>query len=362
MPHFLLNKTVISAALALSLTACSMFDKSDNYQLSRSNDVELVVPAGSVASRDTLVIPNEDSIPDYTGEMNVEGLKGPISFMPLANVKVSWQDETMWIESSLDTKTAKGLIKSYLVALSGDLNSIASMTDDEIVSAPIGDKDQGALLKFYYSITRLYPDRPAYRFKLESTAIGSKIGLQSRLVSQDKNQEFEYGEWLSPDESEESYSDALQFLSTLSSESMELVDSKVESDLPKANQMWLKTDGQYLVKLSDNATELDVANLIEQSDLHLVSRSPLELAFVTAGEVTKVGDIRPITLPSSTEGEEDMLLFNLKYRNLDSVEWQKRAYPVVLVQSDEGVFVEVDVSAVEFPDVVSYRIMSALQN
>jgi hypothetical protein len=51
----------------------------------------------------------------------------------------------------------------------------------------------------------------------------------------------------------------------------------------------------------------------------------------------------------------------MKRRNLDNVEWQKRVYPVDLVQRSEGLFLEADTSATEQPEVVSYRIMSALK-
>ena len=356
MAIHLVNKWAFLSAVSLSVTACSIVDKSDDYQLSQSNDKVLIVPEGSVTAKDSLVIPHEDEISNISQKAEFSTPVIPESYQPLADLTVSWEDNLMWIETPLDVETSRIVVKNFLASLYGEGNPIDITSDSEIVSVPMGAQDQGALLSLYYNITRLYPDQTVYRLPIESNAVGTKVGFQHRSISKDQNKVVSYGDWLSPKNTDENYAIALQLLSVFSRESLGKSSDDTENE-----QIWLSNNGRYVLKLNGNANESDVASLVEDSDLYLISRNPLELAFVTEGEITKVGDIKPLTLPSTTEGGEDIVLLNLRYRNLNGVSWQKRVYPVDLVQRSEGLFVEVDTSATEQPGVVSYRIMSALK-
>jgi hypothetical protein len=361
MHYILAKKTLILSAVVLTTTACSIIDKADNYQLSRSNNTELVVPDGSQAARDKLVIPHENSISNITEKTEFTTPQIPESYAPLADLPVSWEDSVMWIDTPLDLETSKVVVKNFLVSVYGEGDPIEVSSDAEIVSVAMGDQDVSSLLKFYYSITRLYPDQTEYRFPLKPGPNGTQIGFQHRVVSKAQDKSVSYGDWLSPKISGAGYAFGLQFLSAISRESLSQKTS-VAGVMLGAQDIWVTNDGQYVLRLDGQTQMNDIAELIEQSDLYLISRDPLELAFVTEDEVTKIGDLKPVTLPPTTEGGKETLLLNLRYRNLDGVVWQKRVYPVDLVQRTEGLFVEVDTSATEYPDVVSYRIMSALNN
>ncbi|OUR85671.1 hypothetical protein A9Q77_00500 [Marinomonas sp. 42_23_T18] len=361
MTYVIAKKIAMVSTVALSMTACSIVDKADDYQLSRSNNTELVVPDGSVVAQDSLVIPNENEISNISDKTEFETPALPESYLPLADLAVSWEDDIMWVETALDIDTSKVVVKNFLSSLYGEGNPIDESTDTSIVSMPIGAQDQGALLSLYYNITRLYPDRTVYQFPLVAHENGTKIGFQHRVVSKDQNKVLSYSDWLSPIVTDKDYSVGLQLISAVSRESLEQ-ETKQNAKVGSSDQVWLSNAGQYVLKMNASSMASDVAILVEQSDLYLISRDPLELAFVTEGEVTKVGDLKPVTLPPTTEGGKETLLLNVRYRNLNGVVWQKRVYPVDLVQRAEGLFVEVDTSATEYPDVVSYRIMSALKN
>lgn len=357
------TKLTSLAAIVVSMTACSLIDdKADIYQESQANNVELVVPQGSVSSKDALVIPNEDKIAsDSTAfELAVPIKAIPNSFSPLADLDVSWEENIIWIDTPLSDDVLRAVIKAFLVSLNGETDPISVSTDSEIVSLPIGDQNIGSLLKLYYNITRLYPDRTEYRFKLESSVNGTKVGIQHRLVSKDQNKNTDYGDWLSPDSSDETNALGLQFISAISREALAQDNSSKELAESHMN-LWVTSEGQFVLKLGDQFTKDDVASLIDNSDLYLISRDPLELAFVTEGEVAKIGELRRINLPTKTKDGEELFLFNMKRKNLDNVIWQKRVYTVELVQREEGLFLEADTSATEQPDVISYRIMSALK-
>lgn len=361
MARMTLQKLAFFTSVTLLTSACSMLDKSDDYQLSRSNDTQLVVPQGSVAAQDSLVIPHESKISDITEKTEFVIPEIPDSYEPLAHLPVSWEGDLMWIETPLNQDAAKVVVKNFLASLYGEGNPIDVSTDDEIISVPVGDKDQNTLLKLYYNVTRLYPDRTVYRFPLVKGEKGTKIGFQYQVLTTDQNDVESYGDWQRPDASEEDYAVALQLLSAISRESL---DTGSIANSHKAIQahspaIWLSNDGRFVLKLDANVDKSAVADMVESSELYLISRDPLELAFVTEGEVAKVGDLKPIILPG-VGGGKDILLFNMKRRNLKSADWNKRVYPVDLVQRTEGLFVEVDASAADYPDVVSYRIMSAL--
>lgn len=360
MARMTLQKLAFVTSVTLLTSACSMLDKSDDYQLSRSNDTQLVVPQGSVAAQDSLVIPHESKISDITEITEFVIPEIPDSYEPLAHLPVSWEGDLMWIETPLNQDAAKVVVKNFLASLYGEGNPIDVSTDDEIISVPVGDKDQNTLLKLYYNVTRLYPDRVVYRFPIKSGVTGTKIGFQRRIISTDQNKVETFSDWIRPDASDEDYVVALQLISAISRESLDSVKVSDKSSDAKSPAIWLSNNGQFVLNVSDDADQAKIAELIEKSDLYLISRNPLELAFVTEGEITKVGDIKPVTLPPTTDGGKEIVLLNVRYRNLNGVDWQKRVYPVDLVQRTEGLFVEVDASAADYPDVVSYRIMSAL--
>ncbi|MGB0944098.1 MAG: hypothetical protein ACPGUE_16940 [Marinomonas sp.] len=358
-----LNKLAAAVAITITVTGCSLIDdKADVYQQSQANNAELIVPQGSVTARDRFVIPNEDKISDtpLAPDLSIPTKAIPDSFSPLADLDISWQEDILWINTPLESETLGAVIKNFLVSIHGEGDPIAVNTETEIISAPIGDQDIGTLLKFYYNITRLYPDRTEYRFELVADAKGTKVGMQHRLVSTDKNNDITYGDWLNPESSDQEYDLGLQFITAISREVL-AQDELLSATSRVQPNIWVTSEGNYVFKLDELFVKADVASFIEQSELFLISRNPLELAFVTKGEITKVGDIKPLKLPSKTEGGEDIVLLNLRYRNLDGVSWQKRVYPVDLVQRAEGLFLEADTSATEQPEVVSYRIMSALK-
>jgi len=358
-----LNKLAAAVAVTITMTGCSLIDdKADVYQQSQANKAELIVPQGSVTARDRLVIPNEDKISDtpLAPDLSIPTKAIPDSFSPLADLDISWQEDILWINTPLEPETLGAVIKNFLVSIHGEGDPIAVNTETEIISAPIGDQDIGTLLKFYYNITRLYPDRTEYRFELAEAESGTRVGFQHRVISKDQSNDIEYGDWLSPESSDKDYALGLQFISAVSRESL-AQDNKLAAESESKTNIWVTSEGGYVLRLDASLAESDVASFIDQSDLYLISRDPLELAFVTEGEVAKVGELRRINLPTKTKDGEPLFLFNMKRRNLDNVDWQKRVYPVDLVQRAEGLFLEADTSATEQPEVVSYRIMSALK-
>lgn len=358
-----MNKLAAVVSVTALVTGCSLIDdKADAYQQSQTNDAQLIVPEGSVTARDRFVIPNEDkiSITSVAPDLSIPTKAIPDSFSPLADLAVTWEDDILWIDTPLESETLGAVIKNFLVSIYGEGDPIAVNTDAEIISAPVGDQDIGSLLKLYYNITRLYPDRTEYRFELAKTENGTRVGLQHRVISKDQSNDVEYGDWLSPESSDKDYELGLQFISAVSRESLAQDDKLAASSESKTN-IWVTSEGGYVLKLDASLAESDVATFIDQSDLYLISRDPLELAFVTEGEVAKIGELRRINLPTKTKDGEELFLFNMKRRNLDNVVWQERVYPVDLIQRAEGLFLEADTSATEQPNVVAYRIMSALK-
>ncbi|TBR42233.1 hypothetical protein CBF23_008120 [Marinomonas agarivorans] len=344
--------------LTLLMSGCSITDRGNDYQLSRSNDRPLVVEDGAFYSTDKLVIPNEQSIPVYKERHDFIAPDVPKPYVPFADLKIVWQDNQMWIESSSNLSSMKTAVTEFFSTLSGEQDVFHVKADNRLETFPISFVQQSWLGALWSNITRLYPEKAVYEVVFESKGKVNRLGLRYQTIKTDINGEDTVSDWLTPKADERVYSTALDLwgqLSTKIKNNEELLSARNQTE---PNSLWLDYQGNYAVRLNTGSDKQTLINIINKSPLHLINNNPLEVAFIPASEIPKVGELKKLVLPPL--GGERIVLGNIRRRNLDDLTWEQRSYPVILDQRSNGVFVSIDASEADQPKLVSYRVMQEL--
>ncbi|WP_394179319.1 hypothetical protein [Marinomonas posidonica] len=350
-----LIKVVGTTGVALSLTACSSFftDHSNDYQQEAGTHHTLEVPAGSIESKDALVIPNENDIADLNNPEPFETPRAPFVYYPMDKVAFAEQDTSVTYTLNTKAADAKQIVVDFLTALHGAGQSVASQTDDTITSIPFDFHPQGWWASLWSDITRVHPAKTAFFFQFNETDGVTTVTLQYREVEQGDEQTIN---WQSPMSNHDAESVAVRLWGTfgrqLNQSSAYLSNSK---NGVAAFPVWVDHQGMYAIYLGKNLSEAEFEAKLKASGIYLMPGEEKLLAPVPADKVARVGDIIDFNLPLGTDGKKQKL-FNVYRRDLDDVSWQEREYPYQITQQKAGNFLVVDVSALENPEIASFRI------
>ncbi len=350
-----LIQVVGTTSVALTLTACSSFftDHSNDYQQEVGSHHTLEVPAGSVESKDALVIPNENDIADLNDPRPFETPRAPFVYYPMDKVAFSEQDTSVTYRLNTKAADAKQIVADFLTALHGAGQSVASQTENTIMSIPFDFHPQGWWASLWSDITRIHPAKTAFSFQFDELEGATTVTLQYREVEQDDEQTLD---WQSPMTNPDAESVAVRLWGTfgrqLNQSSAYLSNSKDGVD---AFPVWVDHQGMYAIYLGENLSDAEFEAKLKASGMYLMPGDEKRLAPVPADKVARVGDIIDFTLPLGADGQEQKL-FNVYRRDLDDVSWQEREYPYQITHQKAGDFLVVDVSALENPEIASFRI------
>lgn len=345
----------------LFLSACSINDRDNDYQLSRSNEDVLTTPEGTFNSSDKLVIPNESNIQQYGEKEDFKAPIVPSIFHPLVDLKLTWNQERVWIETPGDLSDTQKAITRFFNNLHETDTSMAVSTALRMETIAMPFYEQSWLASLWSSITRLYPEKVIYEIVLEKGELSNRVGLRYKIQKTGVNNKTEIGQWINPNTDDRLFSTTLTLWNTLSRQVVKTSNYFSSNDDVVTKSLWLDDAGNYMVNVGKNALLEDVFNVIKQSKLHLITEKPLKIAFVSADDLPKIGDLKKLIIPAFAGGKE-AILGNVRRRHLDDLEWNELSYSIQLVRRTNGLFIKVDTSNTDYANVVSYRIMTALLN
>lgn len=345
---------VSAGILAISVVGCSVTDHSNDYLTEPSESKPITVPEGSMPIKDVLVIPNENKVADIdtSATKTFVAPRAPFIFHPMSRVDLRTEEGAVLFYVPDTVAGSKKVISDFLSAMYGDGEAIASNSDNRIVSTQIALKKQGTLAHVWSKITRVYPASTVFSFDVESTEKGSKITMQYREEITGK----EPGAWMSPAKNDSEYDVAVRLWGAFGRHLNETSAYLSKQDVKSAYPIWIDAQGTFAVNLGQQVTNDMLMAKLKQADLYPVEGDESKLSPVPSKEVARVGDIVDLTLPIGTGGK-DMKLFKVHRRNLNNVSWDKREYPYKIVHQKEGDFLVIDVSAVEHPESVLFKLV-----
>ncbi|MFD1384019.1 hypothetical protein ACFQ45_11600 [Rhodanobacter aciditrophus] len=356
--------TTVCSALVLAGCSSVVKDHGLDYQTAESNEKTLVVPEGAEPVKDRLVIPNESNVADLEASGEFEAPRAPFLYQPLADVSFSLLGDQATMTVPTDINRTKALFKSYLATLATEEEPETIETDegDVLISKPIQLEKQGFWARTWSSITRLYPEKYQYKASFSETGNGTDVAFQV-LVHKDGEQTVAE---LNDDQAPTSMAlNSWYHVAKKISEDSVLLSDQGRDDLTRST-VWVNQRGEYAYFLGKNFDPATVDNFVSaQMDFYVVEDDAgvKSLSMIPSDEVPRVGDVVPLTVPMRDQDgtTKEMKLFNVYRRDLDDVEWTHRTYPYQVIKQQEGYFLKVDTSAVEFPRLVSYRILSMFE-
>lgn len=350
-----------SLASAVLLSGCSnlVTDHGLDYQSARSSDVELQLPAGRHDVSDKMIIPNEDRVDTLQVTSEFVTPRAPKPYEPMADVSLSIGQFEASLRLPVGQAQAKQLLTDYFSSFSGEEVVFSANGDSQLVSQPLQFERQSGIGKLWSNITRLQPTQ--YRLTVNFEPVGLQTSAAIQLVAIQADG-AEQAVDLTLDEAS-----ASQMVEAWSHISKELtVESALLSNQGrqplKKSLIWTNREGKLALYLGLHADEPSVEQYIrDTAGLHITSEEPKELSLVPQDQIARVGDIIDFKVPLGALAEkEEVILFKVRRRNLDDVEWTERSYPYQLIRQREGYFLTVDTSATDNPALTSYRILSLL--
>ncbi|NLQ16290.1 hypothetical protein HGG82_01465 [Marinomonas sp. M1K-6] len=347
-----------ATSIALGLSGCSLFltDHSNDYQNEKPVTSTLETPAGSKQSKDLLVIPNEDKIGNLEPSDSFTTPRAPFVFYPMVNVGVTEQDDAIEFLVPADQQQAKRIVADFLTALHGAGTSIASQTDNQIISIAFDFHPQGWWASLWSDITRLHPAQTVFSFRFSESGDKTRVSVQFR----DEQQDVEPSRWMSPVQNDDAYSVAVRLWGAmgrqLNQSSAYLSNRDDTSPLP----VWVDHQGLYAIYLGKNVSPADIETKLNMAGMYLMPEVENMLAPVPPEEVARIGDVIDFMVPSGKGSE--MKLFNTRRRNLDDVGWEEREYAYQITHQKAGDFLVIDVSSMALPEVVSFHLAQRFVN
>lgn len=357
------KKLVMAGGLvsAVLLTGCSniVTDHGLDYQSARNSEVELKLPEGRYDISDKMIIPNEDRVATLQASGDFEAPRAPKPYESMTYVPmiIGQYDVTMQIPASL--AQTKKLLTDYFSSFSGEAVVFHDADVNELVSERLQFKSQSGLGKLWSSITRLKPKQYRLTLNFEPSRTNTVAKIQLVAIQADNS---EKAVDLTLDEASASQMvDAWSYIAKELTVETALLSNQGREPVQKS-QIWTNREGKLALYLGNFADEASVDNFIRNaSGLHITSEEPKELALVPQDKLARVGDIVDFKVPLGALAEqEEVILFKVRRRNLDDVEWTERSYPYQLIRQREGYFLTVDTSATENPTLTSYRILSLI--
>ncbi|CUB03946.1 hypothetical protein [Marinomonas fungiae] len=359
----LTKKLVMTGSLAsvVLLSGCSnmVTDHGLDYQSARSSEVELKLPAGRHDVSDKMIIPNEDRVATLQATGEFETPRAPKLYESMTHVPmvIGQYDVTLKIPASI--AQSKKLMTDYFSSFSGEAVVFQSKTETELVSEPLQFESQSGLGKLWSSVTRLKPTQYQLTVNFEPTRTQTITKIQ--LVAIDSEGVKKAVDLTLDEASASQMVDAWSHISRELTVETALLSNQGREPV-RESRIWTNREGKLALFLGRNADPESVDSFIrDSSGLHITSEEPKELALVPQDKLARVGDIIDFKVPlGALAKDEEVILFKVRRRNLDDVEWTERSYPYQLIRQREGYFLTVDASATDHPALTSYRILSLL--
>ncbi|WP_421852439.1 hypothetical protein [Marinomonas sp.] len=352
-------KLVGASSLTLMLSGCSMFftDHSGDYQKEEPVTSTLEMPAGSAPSTDVLVIPNEKAIANLEGTTTYTTARAPFVYYPMVTIGIEEQGDAIEFTVPANMTQSKRIVTDFLTALHGAGTSIASQTDDQIISVPFDFHPQGWWASLWSSITRMHPVETAFSFQFDEKEQGKTlVSIQFR----DEQQDVELGNWMSPAQNDDAYSVAVRLWGTmgrqLNQSSAYLSNRGDTASFP----IWVDHHGLFAIHLGEDVSSADIEAKLSAAGIYLIPGKNQMLAPVPPEDVARVGDIVDFNIPF-TDGETLKSIKSVR-KNLDDVSWEEREYPYKISHQKAGDFLVIDVSSVDSPEVVSFHLAQRFVN
>lgn len=357
------KKLVMAGSLAsvVLLSGCSnlVTDHGLDYQSARSSDVELQLPAGRHDVIDKMIIPNEDRVATLqpTGEFEAPRAPKPYESMTHVPMVIGQYDVTLQIPASL--AQSKKLLTDYFSSFSGEAVVFHNNSETELVSEPLQFEGQSGLGKLWTSVTRLKPTQ--YRLTLNFEPTRTQTTTKIQLVAINAEGDEQAVDLTLDEASAGQMVDAWSHISKELTVETALLSNQGREPV-RESRIWTNRENKLALFLGNFADQASVDNFIRNTaGLHITNEEPKELALVPQDQLARVGDIIDFKVPLGALAEkEEVILFKVRRRNLDDVEWTERSYPYQLIRQREGYFLTVDASATDNPTLTSYRILSLL--
>ncbi|UTW01389.1 hypothetical protein KDW99_09735 [Marinomonas rhizomae] len=357
MNKFTLN-LMGASSLTLLLSGCSTFftDHSDDYQQEKPVTSSLEVPSGSAPLSNALVIPNEKAIANLEGTTPYTTPRAPFVYYPMVAINVEEQDDAVELNVPASMTQSKRIVTDFLTALHGDGVSIASQTDDRIISVPFDFHPQGWWASLWSNITRLHPAQPAFSFRFKEMEGKTLVTVQFR----DEQQDVEPGDWMSPVQNDDAYAVAVRLWGAmgrqLNQSSAYLSNRGDATSFP----IWVDHHGLFAIHLGENVSQAEIEAKLSAAGIYLMPGEKQLLAPVPPEDVARVGDVIDLNLPLVSK-EQTKSLKTIR-RDLDDVSWEERQYPYKITRQKAGEFLVIDVSGMDSPEVTSFHLAQRFVN
>lgn len=350
-------KWLTLSALIAGAVGCSVVpDHANDYQTSQEDTRFEQEQNRQSEINDKLTIPNSNAVPALTEKSDFETPTPPLVFHPIVLMQQSSDSSQFTLHSPVSIAVTRNAVKNFLASLYGEGNPVREEDSNRMESAPLDFKKRGTLARWWSNITRLYPEQAVFEFRFsEENGGGTRLDLRFRKEKQGE----EPGPWLAPEQSEYAQSVAVRLWGTLGRQFYEASAYLSEQDRSKKVAVWVDHQGRFVVNAKSLGNS-DVEGLLMSSNLYFTSKSPLKVAFVPEDEVAKVGDLIDLVVPEGTFATQDITLFKVRRRHLDDVAWDEREYPLQILSKKSGLFLVMDTSASEYPELTSFRFMSRL--
>ena len=346
------------SSITFLLAGCSTFftDHSNDYQLEKPVTTKLEVPAGSTPAKDVLVIPNEKAIADLKGSAAYTTPRAPFIFYPMVAIGVEEKDDSVVLTVPASLTQSKRVVTDFLTALYGEGESIASQTQNQIISAPFDFHPQGWLASLWSNITRLHPANTAFLFSFKEVEDKTLVTIQFR----DEVQDVEPSDWMSPVQNDDAYKVAVRLWGTMGRQLNQASAYLSNLDETASFPIWVDHQGIFAVYLGKNVSQTDLEAKFNSAGIYLIPGDKKLLAPVPPEDVARIGDVIDLSIPLGNGKEQN--LFKVRRRNLDDVSWEQREYPYTISHQKAGDFLVIDVSALDSPEVVSYHLVQRFIN
>ncbi|MEL0623718.1 hypothetical protein V6238_11515 [Marinomonas arenicola] len=333
-----MNKTTIKlagiGALVSVLSGCStgLKDNSDDYRNDTVNSVVLQAPAGSLSSRDDLVIPHENQIASVEPGSKFTVPRATFVFYPMAKIDVIMKANRVVLDVPANLVQSKKMVKDFLMALHGDGESIASDTDKQIVSVPFQFIKQGWWASMWSHVSRDFPEQIVFSFSFSSSEKGTLVAVQYRV--EDRGEAVT--DWLSPTTRNDMYADTLRLWGDMARQLNKQSVSLSEQGSKAPFHVWIDHRGLLAIHLKPK-TNVQDALVTQLADAGLTQVSGKEN---TLAVLPLASDKTDGFAPNATES--------------DAVSWDKREYKYSIIHQKAGDFLMIDVSTSPTPEITSF--------
>ncbi|TYL47756.1 hypothetical protein [Marinomonas sp. IMCC 4694] len=345
-------------SMLLFLSGCSTFvtDHSDDYQKENPLTASLVVPAGSLESKDMLVIPNEREIDSLSETKKFVTPRAPFVFYPMVSVGIAERDDAIELVVPANRVQSQRIVSDFLTALYGAGMAISEKSTDTITSVPFDFHPQGWWASLWSGITRIPPVQTAFSFHFSELDNKTLLSVQFR----DEQEGGEASNWMSPTQNDDAYAVTVRLWGAIGRQlkqtSAYLSSQGDQSSFP----IWIDHRGRFAIHLGDTISSADVDAKLSDAGLYIIPGDEPLLSPVPPEDIARIGDVVDFNLPVGNG--ESLKLFSVYRKNLDDAEWDERSYPYKIYHQKAGDFLVIDVSAVEFPELISFRLAQRFVN